>query len=52
MDGNIITGCVIIAAVLVIIVALAWWSCRTINRISKNGFRTARQTLKELGGGE
>ena len=50
MDMNVLIGCVVIAVALTLIIALVLWSRRTINRIAKNGFRTARQTLKELNG--
>jgi hypothetical protein len=51
MDMNVLIGCVVTVVALFLIVALVLWSRRTINRIAKNGFRTARQTLKELNGG-
>jgi len=49
---NVLIGCVVTACALALIVGLVLWSRRTINRIAKNGFRTARQTLKELNGGK
>ncbi|MBN1765206.1 MAG: hypothetical protein JW860_08120 [Sedimentisphaerales bacterium] len=48
MDVEIIIGCVIIALALGGIIALNLWSRRTINRIAQNGYRTARQTLREM----
>jgi hypothetical protein len=51
MNTNVLIGCVVTAVALISITALVLWSRRTINRIAKNGFRTARQTLKELNGG-
>ena len=50
MDMNVLIGCVVTFVALTLIAALVFWSRRTINRIAKNGFRTARQTLKELNG--
>ena len=50
MDMNVLIGCVVTVCALALIVALVLWSRRTINRIAKKGFRTARQTLKELNG--
>jgi hypothetical protein len=50
MDTNVIIGSAVAISALILITALVLWSRRTINRIAKNGFRTARQTLKELNG--
>jgi hypothetical protein len=52
MDTDVFIGTVIASVALLIIVALVWWSRRTINRIERRGYRTARQTLKELNDGE
>ena len=50
MDTEVIIGCIIIAFALIAITFLTLWSRRTIDRIARNGYRTARQTLKELKG--
>ncbi len=52
METNAIIGCIVIACALVLITGLVLWSRRTVNRIERNGYRTARQTLKELNGGK
>ena len=52
METNAIIGCIVIVCVLVLITGLVLWSRRTVNRIERNGYRTARQTLKELNGGK
>jgi len=51
MDNNIIIGIVLVICSLTVNVVLVLWARRTINRISGNGYRTARQTLKELKSG-
>lgn len=50
MDMNVLIGCVVTVCALALIFALVLWCRRTINRIAKYGFHTARQTLKELNG--
>ncbi len=50
MDTNAIIGCIVAACALITITFLTLWSRRTIDRIARNGYRTARQTLKELKG--
>ena len=52
METNAIIGCIVITCALVLITGLVLWSRRTVNRIERNGYRTARQTLKELNGGK
>ncbi len=52
METNAIIGCIVIVCVLVLITGLVLWSRRTVNHIARNGYRTARQTLKELNGGK
>lgn len=49
---DIIIGCVITGCTIAIITVLTVWAMRTIDRIAKGGYRTARQTLKELNGGK
>jgi hypothetical protein len=50
MDKDIIIGCIIIVVALVSVTALTVWSRRTIQRFSRSGYRTARQTLKDRNG--
>jgi tetrahydromethanopterin S-methyltransferase subunit E len=52
METNAIIGCIVIVCVLVLVTGLVLWSRRTVNHIARNGYRTARQTLKELNGGK
>lgn len=52
MDTDIIIGIVIVTTVLAILFVLTFWSRRIINNIARTGFRTARQTLKELTNGK
>ncbi len=52
MEINAIIGCIVITCALMLITGLVLWSRRTVNRIERNGYRTARQTLKELNGGK
>ena len=52
MENDAIIGCIVITCVLVLITGLVLWSRRTVNRIERKGYRTARQTLKELNGGK
>lgn len=51
MDTDIITGCILTAGALISITVLSLWSRSTIERIARTGYRTARQTLKDLTGG-
>ena len=52
MDTDVLIGSVIACGALLIIIVLVWWSRRTINRIERRGYRTSRQTLKELNDGK
>ena len=52
MDTDVLIGSVIAAGALLVIIVLVWWSRRTINRIERRGYRTSRQTLKELNDGK
>lgn len=48
MNRDIIIGCIITVFSLISVAGLTFWSCRTIERIARNGYRTARQTLKDM----
>ena len=52
METEAIIGCLVAAGALGGIAGLVWWSRKTIDAIARNGYRTARQTLKELNGGK
>ena len=52
MDKNTIIGTAITIAALITITTLVFVARRIIERIAKNGYRTARETLKELNGGK
>jgi len=41
-------GILIVGLALGLVVGLVVVSCRRINRIAKRGYRSARQTIKEL----
>ena len=48
MDINLTIGCIIASVALVLLTGLVFWSRRIISQIERNGYRSARQTLKEL----
>ncbi|MHC4740800.1 MAG: hypothetical protein ACYS8Z_02745 [Planctomycetota bacterium] len=50
MDADIIIGCLVIVVTLLSAGTLTLWSRGTIERIARNGYRTARQTLKDRNG--
>lgn len=50
MDGNLITGSVVVVAALVLLTYLVIWSVRAIGRIARSRSHTAREVLKELNG--
>jgi len=50
MNTDIIIGCVVAVVALISVAALTIWSRGTIERIARNGYRTARQTLKDRNG--
>jgi len=50
MNTDIIIGCVVAVVALISVAALTIWSRGTIERIARTGYRTARQTLKDLNG--
>ena len=52
MDANVTIGCIVVAAALTVVIALTLWARRTINRIAEDGYRTARETLRELNNGK
>ena len=49
MDIDTITGCIVGGFALVLLVGLVFLSRRTNGRIERNRYRSARETLKELG---
>jgi len=48
MNGSGIIGFVIVIAALGIVTYLVLWSRRTIDRIGRQGFRSARETIREM----
>ena len=52
MDKDIITGCILIVGALFSVTVLTLWSRRIIRRIAQTGYRTGRQTLKDLTGAD
>ena len=50
MDPNVVIGCAIVAAALVVLTVLVLISRRRINRIARSGYRSAREIVKELDG--
>ena len=48
MEKDIITGCILIVGALFSVTVLTLWSRRIIRRIADTGYRTVRQTLKDL----
>jgi len=51
MDGNLITGTIVVVTALVLLTYLVIWSVWAIGRISRSRSHTAREALKELNGG-
>ncbi len=49
---NIMIGCILVASAVTIVLTLTIMAHRSINRIAKEGYRTARETLKELKNGK
>lgn len=52
MNIEIITGIVVVAVSLSLVISLAVWARKSINRIAESGYRTARETLKDLKRGQ
>ncbi|MBN1457220.1 MAG: hypothetical protein JW912_05155 [Sedimentisphaerales bacterium] len=52
MDTDIVIGIVLISAALAFLGALTFVARRTIERIASEGFRTARETLRDLSNGK
>ena len=50
MDSTAVTGCVMIVVALVFITGLTVWSRRTINALDRRGYRTLRETMKDIHG--
>jgi len=47
MDGQTLLGCLIAALALGAMTALLIWSQRSINRIARSGFGSAREIAKD-----
>jgi len=52
MEADAIWGCIVLAITLIAMVALVFWSRRTINRIARNGGGSVRKILRELRSGK
>ena len=50
MDPSVIIGCAIIVASLTVLAVLVLVSRWRINRIARNGYRSAREVVRELEG--
>jgi len=48
MNTTVVIGCAVTIVALVVSFSLVLWSRRTIDRIARDGFRSARETLKGL----
>ncbi len=48
MDTNVVVGCVIIAGALALLTFLVLWSRRSIGRIARNGYGSARELRGEV----
>ena len=51
MDMDILIGIIITAVALILVGSLTFMAKRTIERIEDEGYRTARETLKDLTNG-
>ena len=51
MTGDVYIGCILVAFALTSVTALILWSRRTIERIARKGYRSARETAKDLQNG-
>ena len=47
MDHNVIIGSLVIAGALLALIILTLGGRRTIDKIAEDGYRTARQTIRE-----
>lgn len=52
MDPDTVIGIAIIVVSLGLVTALVIWSCKSINRIASDGFRSAREIIKGKNGDE
>jgi hypothetical protein len=52
MDRDTLIGCILVAGALGCLTYLLFWSRRTINRIARHGYRSAREIRRELHDGE
>ena len=48
METDAIFGCVVVALALGLLVTLALWSCRMIDRIARRGYSSVRRILRDL----
>jgi len=51
MDSSMITGAAILIVAMLFLFILVVWSLRIINKISRKGYHTSRETLKVLNSG-
>jgi hypothetical protein len=51
METDAILGCIIVAISVIVMIALVFWSRRTINRIARNGGGSVREILRDLRSG-
>ena len=51
MNSDVLLGCLIVAAALGLCAGLVVWARRSIDRIARRGYRTAREILRERDGG-
>jgi hypothetical protein len=48
MEMDAIIGTVIVAAAMILLIVMVWWSYRTIDRIARMSPRSAREIRKDL----
>jgi hypothetical protein len=49
MEADAIIGCSVAACALIVIAVLVFWSRRRIDRIARDGYRSARRIEKGVG---
>jgi hypothetical protein len=47
-NTDIIIGCVLVVFVVIVLLSMTIYAHRKIEKIAQKGYRTARQTIKEL----
>lgn len=52
MNTEIIIGIIVVTLSLSITTAITVWACKSIDRLAENGYKTARETLKDLSRGK